>query len=177
MFKKGLTLLALLLLLVPASAQRPRRQLQRGTYTLDQIRWRDNCVLADPVSKTYIMVGPAGRSVMSYKSKDLIHWTGPDIIYTAADDVWGDIKINSIWAPELHYYKGKYYLFQTFDTSEKFGEQWRNWERNRRAPRPAPGVRAAPPAPPCAAARRSSGPTPPTGPSTPSPRTPRCPWT
>jgi hypothetical protein len=95
MFKKGLTLLALLLLLVPASAQRPRRQLQRGTYTLDQLRWRDNCVLADPVSRTYIMVGPAGRSVMSYKSKDLIHWEGPDIIYTAPDDVWGDIKINS----------------------------------------------------------------------------------
>ena len=142
--KRILTLGLALLLLVPAAltaqpqqGQQPRQRMQRprGTFTLDQIRWRDNCVLADPVSKTYIMVGPAGRSVMSYKSKDLIHWTGPDIIYTAADDVWGDIKINSIWAPELHYYKGKYYLFQTFDTSEKFGEQWRNWERNGRVRR------------------------------------------
>jgi len=126
-------LLALLLLApLPAGAQnqpnpRPRRSFTYGTYLLDSLRWRDNCVLADPESHTYIMVGPAGRSVMSYKSQDLIHWEGPKIIYTAPDDVWGDIRINSIWAPELHYYKGKYYLFQTFDTSEKFGEQWRNW--------------------------------------------------
>ena len=63
-------------------------------------------MLADPVSKEYIMVGPAGRSVKSYKSKDLIHWEGPTIIYTAPDDVWGDIRINSIWAPELHIIRG-----------------------------------------------------------------------
>ena len=110
--------------------QRPpqrRGRMEYGVRTLDQIRWRDNCVLADPVSKEYIMVGPAGRSVMSYKSKDLINWEGPTIIYTTPEDHWGDIHINSIWAPELHYYNGKYYLFQTYDTSEKMDEQWRNW--------------------------------------------------
>lgn len=125
--KNSIILLAAALLCLPVCLDaQPGRQ-QYGTYTLDQLHWRDNCVLADPVSKEYIMVGPAGRSVKSYKSKDLIHWEGPTIIYTAPDDVWGDIRINSIWAPELHYYKGKYYLFQTFDTSEKLSEQWRNW--------------------------------------------------
>ena len=119
-----------------AQAQPPRqRRFQYGIHQLDSLRWRDNCVLADPVSHTYIMVGPAGRSVMSYKSRDLIHWEGPNIIYTAPDDVWGDIRINSIWAPELHYYNGKYYLFQTFDTSEPFAEQWRNWYRTGRVMR------------------------------------------
>ena len=104
-----------------------RGRLPYGIHDIDSLRWRDNCILADPVSKTYYFVGPAGRSVMSYKSKDLKHWEGPTIIYTTPDDVWGDIRINSIWAPELHYYNGKYYLFQTFDTSTPFQEQWRNW--------------------------------------------------
>ena len=98
-----------------------------GIHDIDSLRWRDNCILADDATGTYYFVGPAGRSVMSYKSRDLKHWEGPTIIYTAPDDVWGDIPINSIWAPELHKYNGKYYIFCTFDTSEKFGEQWRNW--------------------------------------------------
>lgn len=125
--KKTLLALTAVLLCLPVGLKAQPGREQYGTYTLEQIHWRDNCVLPDPVSGEYIMVGPAGRSVKSYKSRDLIHWEGPTVIYTAPDDVWGDIRINSIWAPELHYYKGKYYLFQTFDTSEKLPEQWRNW--------------------------------------------------
>lgn len=111
-------------------AQPPRRGGNRfayGVHDIDSLRWRDNCILADDATQTYYFVGPAGRSVMSYKSKDLKHWEGPTIIYTAPDDVWGDIRINSIWAPELHKYNGKYYIFCTFDSNEKFDEQWRNW--------------------------------------------------
>ena len=110
-----------------SGAQRPRRFFHYGVHETDSLRWRDNCILADSASHTYYFVGPAGRSIMSYKSTDLKHWEGPSIIYTAPDDVWGDIKINSIWAPELHSYNGKYYIFCTFDTSEKLSEQWRNW--------------------------------------------------
>lgn len=113
--------------------RRPMRPgMQYGVYDIDSLRWRDNCILPDPKSHTYYFVGPAGRSVRAYKSKDLKNWEGPLTIYTAPNDVWGDIKINSIWAPELHYYNGKYYIFCTFDTSEKMGEQWRNWEKNGR---------------------------------------------
>ncbi|MCA9241380.1 MAG: family 43 glycosylhydrolase, partial [Planctomycetales bacterium] len=32
-----------------------------------------------------------------------------------------------IWAPELHKYRGRYYLLLTFDTRHLFAEQWRNW--------------------------------------------------
>jgi len=28
-------------------------------------------------------------------------------------DIWGGIQVTGIWAPELHEYKGKYYLFLT----------------------------------------------------------------
>ena len=129
---KRIVLILLLLIVIDPLSVLAQQGAQRpyGTYTLNQIRWRDNCVLADPESHTYIMIGPGGRSVLSYKSKDLVHWQGPNVIYTAPEDVWGDIKINSIWAPELHYYRGKYYLFQTFDTSEPLSdEQWHNWNK------------------------------------------------
>jgi arabinan endo-1,5-alpha-L-arabinosidase len=100
---------------------------QAGIVRLSDLRWRDVCILTDQATKTYYIVGPGGRNVRSYSSKDLITWEGPKNIYTAPQDVWGDIPIVSIWAPEIHFYKGKYYLFLTFDTRNKFAEQWRNW--------------------------------------------------
>lgn len=109
----------------PGAAQRPE------TIQLKDIRMRDVCVLADKVTQTYSMVGP-GRfdrraQVRVYTSKDLITWNGPRPIYTVTDDLWGDIRVVGIWAPELHRYNGKYYLFLTFDTRNRFAEQWRNW--------------------------------------------------
>lgn len=94
---------------------------------LGNIRMRDVCILADQATKTYYMIGPGGRGVRAYTSKDLATWQGPQAIFRAPDDIWGTIPIVSIWAPELHAYKGKYYLFLTFDTRNKFLEQWRNW--------------------------------------------------
>lgn len=128
----------------PSNGQRQRQQmspeqrqqmmrrmgLQYGVHDIDSLRWRDNCILADPASHTYYFVGPAGRSIRQYKSKDLKHWEGPTTIFTVPEGFWGDTRINGIWAPELHYYNGKYYIFCTFDTSEKFSEQWRNWNAN-----------------------------------------------
>ena len=102
-------------------------QEQNGPVKLSEMRWRDVCILPDPVTKTYFIVGPGRRSVRMYSSKDLVSWYGPKTIYDPPQDVWGDIPVVSIWAPELHYYKGKYYLFLTFDTRHKLSEQWRNW--------------------------------------------------
>lgn len=43
-------------------------------------------------------------------------------------EMWSeDVNINSIWAPEIHAYQGKYYLFATFSSTTQFLEQWRNW--------------------------------------------------
>lgn len=94
---------------------------------LHDMHWRDNCILADAASGYYYMVGPSGRSVLSYRSKDLIHWKNPTRIFTIPEGFWGGKPINSIWAPELHLYKGKYYLFLTIDTSDLLEEQWPNW--------------------------------------------------
>lgn len=114
-----------------AQAQPPQRKFTLqppDTIKLGDIKMRDVCILPDAASQTYYMVGPArGNRVRAYTSTDLATWYGPITIFQAPDSLWGDIRIFGIWAPELHKYKDKYYLFLTFDTRNKFPEQWRNW--------------------------------------------------
>lgn len=126
MLEKTTYMIALLMLacasLAGAQAQSPQRERGQTSQTLDlsQIRMRDPCILPDPVSKTYIMVGAGARaSVRAYFSKDLKRWSGPTTIFTTPRGIWGDIQPIGIWAPEMHYYKGKYYLFLTFNTRDK----------------------------------------------------------
>jgi len=126
--KKNICILIVLILIsYEATGQNQRPVQQPGIYKLSEIRWRDVCILPDQASQTYYIVGPGGRGVRAYTSKDLINWEGPQMIYTAPQDVWGDIPIVSIWAPEIHFYKGKYYLFLTFDSRNQLSEQWRSW--------------------------------------------------
>jgi beta-xylosidase len=100
------------------------------------VRMRDVCILADEATKTYYAVsstfvpsteGRGQPAVRAYTSKDLINWEGPHTIFQTPPDFWGNANIRGIWAPEMHSYKGKYYLFATFDTDSQFPEQWRNW--------------------------------------------------
>jgi arabinan endo-1,5-alpha-L-arabinosidase len=113
----------------PPAPQSPR--FREPPYS-DQVKladtWmRDACVLPDPTTQTYIMVASAFRGVRAYTSKDLITWEGPHMIFRTPDDFWPGVEMRGIWAPEMHRYKDKFYLFLTFDTATKFPEQWRNW--------------------------------------------------
>ena len=119
-------LLMLGLSIIADAHERPAMQAESITK-LSDIRMRDVCILPDAASKTYYMIGPGRRSVRAYISTDLLTWRGPQTIFSPPDDIWDDIPVVSIWAPELHAYKGKYYLFLTFDTRNRFPEQWRNW--------------------------------------------------
>ena len=94
---------------------------------LHDMHWRDVCIFPDSATGYYYMIGPGGKTVLSYRSKDLIHWEDPRTIFEIPANFWGDIDIENIWAPELHSFKGKYYLFLTFNTNHKFDEQWPNW--------------------------------------------------
>lgn len=103
---------------------------------LADVRMRDVCILADEKTKTYYAVSSTmaysvegGRrpALRVYTSKNLLMWEGPHIVFETPKDFWGDINIKAIWAPELHFYKGKYYVFATFDTDSLLPEQWRNW--------------------------------------------------
>ncbi len=97
------------------------------TARLIDFRMRDACVLVDQATKTYYMVASMGRNVRAYTSKDLVNWTGPTIIYQTPTNIWPDANVRGIWAPELQFYKGKYYLFLTFSTDTLLPEQWHNW--------------------------------------------------
>ena len=99
------------------------------TTPIDEIMMRDVCILPDPVSQKYYMIGSMGdgKVLQGYSSKDLVHWQGPKTFYEVPNDLWGDTTVVGIWAPEMHYYKGKYYLFLTFNTENKLCEQWHNW--------------------------------------------------
>lgn len=98
-----------------------------GAVRLADVRMRDVGILVDEATRTYYAVSSGGRSVRLYTSKDLVTWEGPRTIFQTPPGFWGDANIRSIWAPELHAYHGKFYLFLTFDTDSPFAEQWRNW--------------------------------------------------
>ncbi len=89
-----------------------------------EIRIRDPYVVAHEPSKTYYMYasmmvtradGEKVRGVGAYRSKDLQHWEDAITVYETADGFWGP---DAIWAPEVHEYKGKYYLFATFASND-----------------------------------------------------------
>lgn len=101
------------------------------TVKLSEERLRDSCVWVDTETGTYYLVSSAGRrgpnqrpAVVAYTSKDLDTWQGPQVIFEIPEDFWAQ---RGIWAPELHAYKDRFYLFLTFDTRDEFPEQWRNW--------------------------------------------------
>jgi arabinan endo-1,5-alpha-L-arabinosidase len=94
---------------------------------------RDVFIMADIPTQTYYLIhyiiSSAGKAVNIYTSRDLISWEGPRTIFEAPEDLWPDATICGIWAPELHSYRGKYYLFLTFNTTTLLAEQWRNWKQ------------------------------------------------
>jgi beta-xylosidase len=101
------------------------------TVHLSDVRLRDSCVWVDTNSQTYYLVSSTGRRgtnrepvVIEYTSGDLTNWTGPRVIFETPTNFWAQ---RGIWAPELHDYKGKFYLFVTFNTDELLPEQWLNW--------------------------------------------------
>lgn len=92
------------------------------------IRIRDPFIVADKKSQTYYMYAQmqnrqpgeeAPQGVEVYTSKDLENWTAPKPVLTLADDFWAR---KSVWAPEVHVYKGAFYLFVTLTSSEKLSE-------------------------------------------------------
>lgn len=89
---------------------------------LPDIRMHDPWILADQPSKTYFMYagsGPQASSdhrsgVIAYKSKDLNTWSGPYLVFEVPENSWAD-PAAGVWAPEVHFYHGKYYLFATLN--------------------------------------------------------------
>ena len=114
----GLAALTLSAALAQATAQQP----------LADIRVRDPFILVDRQTQTYFLYAqmanrlgadPAKRGVEVYTSRDLRNWDGPEPVFEVPDDFWARDRV---WAPEVHEYGGKYYLFVTFTGDRVLGQ-------------------------------------------------------
>ncbi|MBQ7353829.1 MAG: family 43 glycosylhydrolase [Clostridia bacterium] len=93
---------------------------------LSEINIRDPFIL--PYEGKYYMYGTRAKATWEsdldgygfdvYVSCDLENWSEPISIFEKNDGFFG--KFN-FWAPEVHYYKGKFYLFATFNDGNKKG--------------------------------------------------------
>ena len=84
----------------------------------EEIRIRDPFILTDKENGCYYMYGTtalgvgtlaAGNTFSVYKTYDLENFEEPKVIFDGSEiGFWAD---RDFWAPEVHKYNGKYYLF------------------------------------------------------------------
>ena len=98
---------------------------QQKTYTLDDINIRDPYIMPVEKEGMYYMYASSGVSengkyyggVVAYKSRDLKMWEGPVRVFEVPRD---NYLTGGVWAPEVHKYKGKYYLFATLNSDVRW---------------------------------------------------------
>ena len=108
---RGLLALLLLAFAAPLAAQAP--------LLTSHLRIHDPWVVADTDSQTYWLfsrndpsvTGDKRLGIMAYVSRDLAHWEKPRIVFTLPDGTWAN---EGAWAPEVHRWKGRWYLLATF---------------------------------------------------------------
>jgi beta-xylosidase len=91
---------------------------------LAEMPLHDPYILAHEASRTYYlytsniqrMSGAAGVGTMVYKSKDLLNWEHPVPVFLVPATSFAK---QGGWAPEVHLYKGRYYLFVTLHNETK----------------------------------------------------------
>ena len=112
MLRKSMLLWMLLLMVGSAFAQ---------TLTLKDINIRDPFIMPMEKEGVYYMYatsptqenGKTYGGMVAYKSKDLKHWSEPVRVFDVPRDNW---LTGIVWAPEVHKYQGKYYLFATLNS-------------------------------------------------------------
>ncbi len=87
---------------------------------LSDINIRDPFIV--PFENKYYMYGTRGKGCWEskktpgmgfdvYVSDDLEQWSEPKSVFEASEDFWAT---HNFWAPEVHYYNGKFYMFASF---------------------------------------------------------------
>jgi beta-xylosidase len=112
----------------PNAAQPPAATppIPRTGLRLPEIQLHDPWIVAEQSTRTYYLYSAAspritgqGRTgTLYYKSKDLATWEGPFIAFVAPAESWAEGTVGA-WAPEVHAYRGKYYLFTTLHNPKK----------------------------------------------------------
>lgn len=121
-----------LLLTLLAYATGLQAQTQSETVHINDLNVRDPYIVADPEAQVYYLyksspiATAAGTKsgVVAYTSKDLKQWEGPHTVFITPDDNW---ITGAIWAPEVHVYKGRYYLFATLNSDIEWRGRREDW--------------------------------------------------
>jgi len=100
--------------------------------TLNDIPIRDPFIYADARTHTYYLYQAADTTingtvcggVRAWHSKNLKSWYGPQRVCTIPAD---NPLHGHVWAPEMHAYKGKYYLFLTLNSDLIWKKQRKDW--------------------------------------------------
>ena len=90
---------------------------------LCEIRIRDPFVIPQPGEGFYYLFGTTDKNPWSgpgagfdcYRSKDLNEWEGPIPAFRAPSSFWAT---RNFWAPEIHYFNSKYYMFASFKADQ-----------------------------------------------------------
>ena len=98
---------------------------QRSDLTLKDIHIRDPYIMPVEREGVYYMYASSPTreeskvygGMVAYKSRDLKTWEGPVRVFDVPRDNW---ITGTVWAPEVHKYKGKYYLFATLNSHIKW---------------------------------------------------------
>ncbi|WP_199614596.1 glycoside hydrolase family 43 protein [Paenibacillus alkalitolerans] len=98
---------------------------QKGLRLAD-IPAHDPFVLADKHTGDYYLYtsgiprlnGMDRYGVITYKSTNLSDWEGPYIVFTNPHGIWAN-PLHGAWAPEVHEYKGRFYLFVTLHNNDR----------------------------------------------------------
>lgn len=86
------------------------------------IKIRDPFVLPVAAERAYYLYGTTdklpsgnhrGEGFDTFRSCDLIHWEGPFPAFRPKPGFWGT---NRFWAPEVHAWRNRYYMFATFSS-------------------------------------------------------------
>lgn len=129
MRKSFLLFLSVLALSVSCKDRKGASASQELCVPTDSIYCRDPFIVADQSTKTYYLYRSSSTSeglggVEVFKSKDLKVWTGPERVFTVPED---NFITGPVWAPEVHQYKGAWYLFATLNTDREWAERVENW--------------------------------------------------
>ncbi|MFJ9895972.1 glycoside hydrolase family 43 protein [Streptomyces sp. NPDC091280] len=97
----------------------------RQGLTLDRIQIRDPFVLHDRRTATYHLYGSTDPNIWdgpgigfdTYRSTDLLHWEGPFAAFRPPAGFWSE---GSFWAPEVHAYQDRWYMFATFTAPDGY---------------------------------------------------------
>ncbi|HEX9048511.1 MAG TPA: family 43 glycosylhydrolase, partial [Verrucomicrobiae bacterium] len=107
-------------------AESPAAMNAQPSLHLSDFHVHDPWILAHAPTKTYYLYTSNVRHVtgvdrpgtMVYRSQDLLNWEGPSVVFTLPDGTWADAN-HAAWAPEVHEYKNRFYLFTTLHNPEK----------------------------------------------------------